>query len=52
MIESPLSARTQREQETFNKGLQRDEYMRVFNHTCRLFLRRRNQIIHDELQYA
>ena len=26
--------------------------MRVFDHTCYLFLQRRNQIIHDELQYA
>ena len=52
MVESPLSLRTQREQESFNQGLHRDGYMRVFDHTCYLFLQRRNQIIHDELQYA
>ena len=52
MTESPLSSRTRREQESFNQGLQRDGYMRVFDHTCYLFLQRRNQIIHDELQYA
>ncbi|SVD70763.1 uncharacterized protein METZ01_LOCUS423617, partial [marine metagenome] len=51
-MESPLSARVHREQEAFNEGLQRDGYMRLFNHTCHLFLRRRDQIIRDELQYA
>jgi SAM-dependent methyltransferase len=52
MIKSPLSARAQREQAAFNEGLQRDGYMRVFNHTSHLFLQRRDQIIRDELQYA
>ena len=52
MVESPLSSRTRREQESFNQGVQRDGYMRVVEHTCYLFLQRRNQIIHDELQYA
>ena len=51
-MESPLSVRVHREQEAFNEGLQRDGYMRLFNHTCHLFLRRRDQIIRDELQYA
>ena len=51
-MESPLSARVHREQEAFNEGLQRDGYMRLFNHTSHLFLRRRDQIIRDELQYA
>jgi len=49
---SPLSARVNREQEAFNAGLQRDGYMRLFGHTCHLFLRRRDQIIRDELKYA
>lgn len=48
----PLSARAHREQEAFNEGLQRDGYMRVFDHTSHLFLRRRDQVIRDELQYA
>ena len=52
MIKSPLSTRAHREQEAFNEGLQRDGYMRVFYHTSHLFLRRRNRIIRDELQYA
>ena len=52
MIENPLSARVHREQEAFNAGLQRDGYMRVFDHTCQLFLHRRDQVIRDELQYA
>ena len=51
-MESPLSVRVRREQEAFNEGLKRDGYMRLFNHTCHLFLRRRDQIIRDELQYA
>ena len=38
MTEGPLSARVQREQEAFNEGLQRDGYMRVFEHTSYLFL--------------
>ncbi|MDP7057827.1 MAG: class I SAM-dependent methyltransferase [Nitrospinaceae bacterium] len=52
MTESPLSSRTHREQEAFNEGLQRDGYMQVFDHTCHLFLQRRDQIIRDELQYG
>ena len=52
MTDRPFSARVHREQESFDEGLQRDNYMRVFNHTCHLFLRRRDQIIRDELQYA
>ena len=49
MTEGPLSARVQREQEAFNEGLQRDGYMRVFEHTSHLFLKRRDQIVCDEL---
>ena len=52
MIDRTLFARVHREREAFDEGLQRDGYMRVFNHTCHLFLRRRDQIIRDELQYA
>ena len=52
MTGGPLSARVQREQKAFNEGLQRDGYMRVFEHTSHLFLRRRDQIVHDELSYA
>lgn len=51
-MESPLSARVHREKEAFNEGLERGGYMRVFSHTCHLFLRRRDQIIRDELHYA
>jgi len=47
-----LSVRVQREQEAFNEGLQRDGYMRVFEHACYLFLQRRDQIIRNELEYA
>ena len=52
MTEGPLSARVQREQEAFNEGLQRDGYMRVFEHTSYLFLQRRDQIVRNELEYA
>jgi|TARA_B100001964_G_scaffold43802_1_gene48736 ubiquinone/menaquinone biosynthesis C-methylase UbiE len=52
MTESQISSRALREQEAFNEGLQRDGYMEVFDHTCHLFLRRRDQLICDELQYA
>ena len=52
MTEGPLSVRVQREQEAFNEGLQRDGYMRVFEHTSHLFLKRRDQIVCDELEYA
>jgi len=37
VTEGPFSARVQREQEAFNEGLQRDGYMRVFEHTSYLF---------------
>ena len=52
MTEGPLSARVQREQEAFNEGLQRDGYMRVFEHTSRLFLKRRDQLVRNELECA
>ena len=52
MTEGPFSARVQREQEAFNEGLQRDGYMRVFEHTSYLFLQRRDQIVRNELEYA
>jgi SAM-dependent methyltransferase len=52
MAEGPLSARVQREQEAFNEGLQRDGYMRVFAHTSSLFLKRRDQIVRNELEYT
>ena len=52
MIEGPLSARVQREQDAFNEGLQRDGYMRVFEHTSHLFLKQRDKIVCDELEYA
>ena len=52
MLEGPLSARTQREQEAFNKELQRDGYMQVFDRACHLFLQRRDKIICDEFQYV
>ena len=52
MIEGPFSARVQREQEAFDEGLQRDGYMRIFEHTSHLFLKRRNQIVRNELEYA
>ena len=47
-----LSLRVQREQEAYNEGLQRDGYMRVFEHTSYLFLQRRDQIVRNELEYA
>ena len=46
-----LSVRVQREQEAYNEGLQRDGYIRVFEHTSHFFLRRRSQIIRNELEY-
>ena len=52
MIEGPFSARVQREQEAFDEGLQRDGYMRVFEHPSHLFLKRRDQIVRNELEYA
>ena len=52
MLEGPLSARVQREQEAFNEGLRRDGYMRIFEHTSYLFLQWRNQIIRNELKDA
>jgi SAM-dependent methyltransferase len=50
MTEEPLSARVQREQEAFNEGLQRDGYMRAFEHTSHLFLKRREQVVRNELE--
>ncbi|MBT4374666.1 MAG: hypothetical protein HOD16_03145, partial [Nitrospina sp.] len=52
MTEGPFSARVQREQDAFNEGLQRDGYMRVFEHTSYLFLQRRDEIVRSELEYA
>ena len=52
MIEGPLSARAQREQDAFDDGLQRDGYMRLFEHTSHLFLQRRARIIQSELENA
>jgi len=52
MTASTLSARVQREREAYDQGLRRDGYMRMFSHTCHLFLQRRDQIIRQELQYA
>lgn len=52
MIEGQLSARAKREQEAFDQGLQRNGYRRVFQHACHLFLKRRDQVICDELQHA
>ena len=52
MIEGPLSARAQREQDAFDDGLQRDGYMRLFEHTSHLFLQRRARIIQSELEHA
>lgn len=52
MLEGPLSARVQREQEAFDEGLRRDGYMRIFAHTSYLFLQWRNQIIRNELKDA
>jgi ubiquinone/menaquinone biosynthesis C-methylase UbiE len=47
-----FSERALREREQYNNGLKRRSYNAVFSHTSYFYRRRREQILHEQLQYA
>ena len=47
-----FSERALREREQYNQGLKRRSYNAVFNHTNHFYRLRREEILHDQLQYA
>jgi ubiquinone/menaquinone biosynthesis C-methylase UbiE len=47
-----FSERALREREQYNNGLKRRSYNAVFSHTNYFYRRRREEILHEQLQYA
>ncbi len=47
-----FSERALREREQYNNGLKRNSYNAVFSHTSYFYRRRREEILHEQLQYA
>jgi len=47
-----FSERALREREQYNNGLKRNSYNAVFSHTSSFYRRRRDEILHEQLQFA